>query len=144
MPYLRLYAGDVPVEKKRVIARKLIDITLRTFHLSPEERHRITVQFVPLRQLRESETIAPSGLEPTAVAVEVSDRDLTEEKKRAFAAEVEPMLNNSVPVKSRGRFARLLGLHPDPARQIAFQFRDLQNTEDKAGRMLANDFPHAA
>jgi hypothetical protein len=31
MPYLRLYSRDVSIEQKRVIAQKLIEVTLRTF-----------------------------------------------------------------------------------------------------------------
>ena len=45
MPYLRVYSQAVPIEQKRVIAEKLIEITLRTFHLRAQERNRITIQF---------------------------------------------------------------------------------------------------
>ncbi len=127
MPYLRLYSDKVPVEQKRVVAKELIDITLRTFHLSPEERSRITIQFVPLRQLRESEDLEPATLTPSDLAIEVSGSDLTEEKKKAFAEEVVPMLTQSVPARPLGRLARLLRKKADASRQVAVQFHELQS-----------------
>ena len=124
MPYLRLYSPDLPMSQKRVIAQKLIEITLRAFHLPAEDRRRITVQFVPLPELcalPDLRTCLPSDADST---LEVNDRDLTEDKIRDFAAEVVPMLEACLSTKPRGRIARLLRW-PNAAQQIAVQFHEL-------------------
>ena len=123
MPYLRLYARDLPIEQKRVIAQKLIQITLRTFHLRPDQRYRTSIQFITRSQ-------AVNGPKPAIprdadFTLEVMGHNLTEEKKRAFAEEAVAMLTPLVPVKLRGRIARRLGIKTDATRQIALQFNDL-------------------
>jgi hypothetical protein len=42
MPYLRLYSRDMPIDEKRLIAQKLIEITRRTFNMPSEKPNRIT------------------------------------------------------------------------------------------------------
>ncbi len=125
MPYLRLHSPDVPIEQKRVIAQKLVEITLRTFHLRPEERNRITIQFVPTGQV--------SGVDGSELAIqhsgdfmlEVMAHHLTEAKKRAFAEEAAATLAPLLPTKARSRIASLLGIKAYRHRQIALQFDEL-------------------
>jgi hypothetical protein len=123
MPYLRLYARDLPIEQKRAIAQKLIQITLRTFHLRPDQRYRTSIQFITRSQaVNGPKPAIPRGADFT---LEVMGHNLTEEKKRAFAEEAVAMLTPLVPVKLRGRIARRLGIKTDATRQIALQFNDL-------------------
>jgi len=125
MPYLRLHSPDVPIEQKRVIAQKLVDITLRTFHLRPEERNRITIQFIPTRQV--------NGVDGPQLAIphggdfmlEVMAHHLTEAKKRAFAEEAAATLAPLLPTKARSRIASLLGIKAYRQRQITLQFDEL-------------------
>src|ERR1700688_2004604 len=114
MPYLRLYSRDVPIEQKSVIAQKLIEVTLRTFHLCPEDRNRITVQFIPPPQVSGadvSQSVIPRGAD---FMLEVMAHHLTEAKKRAFAQEAAAMLTQLLPTKVKSRIARLLGLKHEP------------------------------
>jgi len=113
MPYLRLYSREVPIDQKRVIARELIQITLRTFHLRPEERNRITIQFVPEFARNADATL------------EVIGHDLTEGKKRAFAEEATGTLTHLMPGKPRGRIASLLRIPARTPRHVAVQFKEL-------------------
>ena len=127
MPYLRLYSRDrdLTVEQKRLVAQKLIEITLRTFHLRPEECNRITIQFIPPPQqsaVDGSQLAIPRGADFT---LEVMAHHLTEAKKRAFAEEAAGMLPQVLPTRASSRVARLLGIKADPFRQIAFQFDEL-------------------
>lgn len=112
MPYLRVYSQAVPIEQKRVIAEKLIEITLRTFHLRAQERNRITIQFQAI----------PRGSDFT---LEVIGHDLTEEKRKTFAEEASAMLTRLGPVKPRSRIARLLGIKWNAPRQVVLEFDEL-------------------
>lgn len=116
MPYLRLYSAEVPIEQKRVITQKLIEITMHAFCLRPEERYQISIEFIsePKSSLRDADCI-----------FEVLGHDLTEEKKRVFAVETAVVLTPLLPLKSKMRIARLLGVKPDVSPQIAFQFGEL-------------------
>jgi hypothetical protein len=125
MPYLRLYSRDVPIEQKGIIAQNLIEVTLRTFHLCPEDRNRITVQFIPPPQVSGadvSHSVIPHGAD---FMLEVMAHHLTEANKRAFAEEAASMLAQLLPTKARSRTARLLGIKPDPPRRVALQFDEL-------------------
>ena len=125
MPYLRLYSRDVAIEQKRLIAQKLIEITLRTFHLRPEERYRITIQFIAPPQMSGvdgSQAAIPHGAN---FLLEVMAHYLTEANKRAFAEEATAMLGQLLPTKPSRRIARLLGIKANPVRQIALQFAEL-------------------
>ena len=131
MPYLRLYSRDVPLKQKRVIARKLIDITLHALELQPEERSRITIQFIPLRRSWMAEFVPSDKISPWAdMTVEVNDHHLTEQKRRAFAEEAAPMLAGSLRGKTKQRIVGLLGKLPDPARQVDFQFNEMDVSPD--------------
>ncbi|HUI82775.1 MAG TPA: hypothetical protein VL240_01045 [Candidatus Binatia bacterium] len=113
----------MPLEEKRLIAEKLISITLCTFNLCPEERSRITIQFVPRkRSFPAGDPLHTS--KPSDVLLEVSDRDLTVEKVTAFVNAAAPMLSHSAALSRRSRIARMLGLPVDASSQIAFQFRE--------------------
>src|SRR5271166_4682121 len=125
MPYLRLYSRDVPIDQKRVIAQKLIEITLHTFHLRTEERNRITIQFLPLTQPWTVQGLKPLFAPDADATLEVMAHDLTEGKKRAFAEEARTTLAHLVPVKPRGRIASLLGIQARRPRRVALQFNEL-------------------
>jgi hypothetical protein len=112
MPYVRVYSQAVPIEQKRVIGEKLIEITLRTFHLRAQERNRIAIQFQAI----------PRGSDFT---LELIGHDLTEEKRKAFAEEASAMLTRLVPVKPRSRIARLLGIKWNAPRQVVLEFDEL-------------------
>jgi len=124
MPYLRLYARDLPIEQKRVIAQKLIQITLRTFHLRPDQRYRTSIQFI---------TRLVSGVDGLRAAIphgadftlEVIGHNLTEEKKRAFAEEAAAMLTPMAPVRLGSRIARMLGIKANSRQKICLQFNEL-------------------
>jgi hypothetical protein len=135
MPYLRVYSRAVPLVQKRDIARKLIDITLRAFQLRPEDRSQITVQFLPIRHAWSSYAVQGyEHLPEYPLTLEVRDHNLTEGKRRAFASEAAPVLTKSLGAL-RGPIARLLGRKPDPGRQVAFQFSDLDSpAEQKVDR----------
>ncbi len=127
MPYLRLYSSDLPIAQKRVLAQRLIEITLRAFHLRAEDRHRVTVQFVPLPELCAVPGLRaklPPGADST---LEVNGHDLTEEKIREFAQEAVPVLKASLSGKPKGRIARMLH-RANAAQQIAVQFHELGRT----------------
>lgn len=125
MPYLRIYSRDIPIGQKRVIAEKVIEITLRTFHLRAEERNRITIQFITLPQLWAVDGLQPLIPRDADATLEVMGHDLTEGKKRAFAEEAIATLAHLVPVKPRGRIASLLGIQARTPRQVALQFHEL-------------------
>jgi len=115
MPYIRVYVPKASIKQKRSIAQKLIEITLRTFHLRPEDRYRISVEFIS--RFRACTT---NGL-----MVEVIGHDLTEGTKRAFAKEAAAMLAEFMRSNSRNPVARLLGITPETPPKIAFQFGEL-------------------
>jgi heterodisulfide reductase subunit A-like polyferredoxin len=124
MPYLRVYARELPIEQKRVIAKKLIEITVRTFRLRANQRYQTSVQFITQQSSGVDGLPAtiPRGADFT---LEVIGHDLTEEKKRAFAEEAAVMLASVAPVRPATRIARLLGLKANSSRQVALQFNEL-------------------
>jgi hypothetical protein len=125
MPYLRLYSRYVPIEQKGIVTQKLIEVTLRTFHLRPEDRNRITVQLIPPPQVSGadvSQSVIPRGAD---FMLEVMAHHLTEAKKRASAEEAAAMLAQLLPTKARSRIARLLGIKPEPPSQVVLQFDEL-------------------
>jgi hypothetical protein len=123
MPYIRLYSREVPLAKKRILAEKLITIALGAFRLCPEDRHQITVQFMP-------QSMSPARFDQLfrrgekSAVLEVSDHELTVEKITAFVEAATPLLSQSVAIRHGGPIARMLGWDTDPARQVAFQFND--------------------
>jgi hypothetical protein len=125
MPYLRLYSQEIGIEQKRVIARKLIDVTLRAFQLRPEDSHRITIQFVPLPSSGSSSGNHYLEQENVELMLEVLAHDLTKEKKTAFAKQAADTLTRVMPEKASRRIARFFGLKPDAAAQVTIQFNAL-------------------
>lgn len=125
MPYLRLYARDLPIQQKRDIAQKLIEITLRTFKLRANQRYQTSVQFITVSHgsgVGVQQAVIPRGAD---FALEVIGHNLTEEKKRAFAEEAAAMLAPMVPKRLGPRIVRLLGIKATSHRQIALQFNEL-------------------
>jgi hypothetical protein len=119
MPYLRVRSQALPIDQKRVMAQKLIEITLRAFHLRAEDRNQITIQFI-------SQTPADcNDLKDADFTFEVIGHDLTEEKKAAFTEGTTGMIARLIPLKPTGLIARLLGAKADTHRQIALQFHEL-------------------
>ena len=133
MPYIRLYSREVSLEEKRLLAGKLIAITLSALKLRPEERERITIQFIP-RHLSPRTVDALFRSEEAAAVVEVSDRDLTARKINAFVDAATPVLSRSAIVGRGSRIAHLLGFAPDSSRQIAFQFNQTSSPGKQADR----------
>ena len=125
MPFLRLYSRDLPIEQKRVIAQKLIEITLLAFRLRADERYQTSIQFIALPQVCGVDGVQPSSPRDAGFSLEVLGHRLTEEKKRAFAEEAIATLAHLVPVKPRGRIASLLGIQARTPRQVALQFHEL-------------------
>jgi hypothetical protein len=124
MPYLRLYARELPIEQKRVIAQKLMDITLRTFRLRANQKYQTSIQFIT-RQVSGVDGLRAAIPRGADFTLEVIGHNLTEEKKKAFAEEAVAMLTPLVPVKLRGRIAWRLGIRTDATPQIALQFNEL-------------------
>ncbi len=125
MPYLRLYSRDIPIEQKRAIAQKLIDITMRTLRLRPDERNRITVQFILPPQMTGEDGYQPVIPSNADFMLEVMAHHLTEAKKKAFGDEVVTKLTQLLPTKARSGLARVLGIKAGPPRQVALQFDEL-------------------
>jgi hypothetical protein len=128
MPYLRYYhSQDVPIEQKRVIAQKLIDITIHAFRLRTEERSRITIQFIKKPKECDAEGWQLAIPRDTDCTLEVMAHDLTEGKKNAFTAEAGAMLAHSIPVKQRSLISRVLRLASGPPARVALQFSELNS-----------------
>lgn len=125
MPYIRLYSRKVSLAEKRMLAEKLMSITLSALQLSAEERHQITIQFMPPKFTPRPVDSSFRVQEASAV-LEVSDHDLTVRKINDFVEAATPVLSESRAVRRSGRIARMLGVAPDPSRQIAFQFNELR------------------
>ncbi|MFZ1135681.1 MAG: hypothetical protein WAN69_12075 [Candidatus Korobacteraceae bacterium] len=124
MPYLRVYAREIPIEQKRVIAQKLIEITLRTFRLRANQRYQTSIQFIT-RQSSGVDSLPAAIQRGADFTLEVIGHNLTDEKQRAFAEEAAAMLTPLAPVRPGTRIARLLGLRPNSSRQITLQFNEL-------------------
>ena len=125
MPYLRLYSRHLPIEQKRVVTEKLIEITLRTFQLRASERYQTSIQFITLPQVRGVDGLQPSILRDADFALEVLGHNLTEGKKRAFAREASAMLTDLVPARPWSGIARVFGINADKSQRIDFQFHEL-------------------
>jgi hypothetical protein len=125
MPYLRIYSREVPIEQKRVITQKLIEITMRAFHLREEERNRITIQFIPQPPQRKGGAFWPVISRGSDCALEVIGHDLTEEKMCAFTEEAAAIIPYLLTMKPRGVIARVLGATSNTHRELAVQFNEL-------------------
>lgn len=124
MPYLRLQSPYLPIERKRAVTQKLIEITLRAFHLRPEERHSITVQFISPPEASDIDGHRPLFPRATDFVLEVIAHHLTDAKKRAFREEVINTLPPLLQTKA-ARFASLLRMRLDPRRLVTLQFAEL-------------------
>lgn len=124
MPYLRLYARDLPIEQKRAIAQKLIDITQRTFKLGANQRYQTSIQFIT-RQVSGIDGLRAAIPRGADFALEVIGHNLTEEKKRAFAEEAAAMLTPMAPVRLGRRIALMLGIKESSRQKIRLQFNEL-------------------
>lgn len=125
MPYIRVYLPQASIEQKRTIAQKLIEITLRTFHLRIQDRYRISVEFIS--RFRAIAANQP-GLLTTAgtdLMLEVMGHDLTEATKRDFAKEASAVLAQFVCSNPKTRVAHLFGIRPPTPPKIAFEFSEL-------------------
>ena len=143
MPYLRLYSREVSLAEKRMLAEKLIRVTIGAFQLRPEERSNITVQFVPRQLAPGSFDAVFSADEPSAV-LEVSHEDLTVHKIQALVDAATPVLQQSAAVPRPGPIARMLHRQADPARQVGFQFNEMRSPERYADRFSSADLRKAA
>ena len=119
MPYLRVRSQALPIDQKRVMAQKLIEITLHAFHLRAEERSQITIQFISQAPAHGND------MKDADFTLEVIGHDLTDEKKAAFTEQTTGMIAHVIPLKPKGLIARLLGAKADMHRQIALQFHEL-------------------
>ena len=136
MPYLRVRSQALPIDQKRIVAQKLIEITLHAFHLRAEERSQITIQFI-------SEAPVPaSDLADSDFTVEVLGHGLTEEKKVAFTEETSGLIAHMMPPKPKGLIARLLGTKAGVQRQVALQFHELSAATSRP--YAADQFNRAA
>ena len=137
MPYLRLYSSDVPIDQKRVIAQKLIEITLRAFHLRTEERNRITIQFIPLPQPWTVDGLKPLIARDADATLEVMAHNLTEGKRRAFAEEAHATLAPLVPVKTERSNCQMVGNPGAQASQRAFMVESLEGSLERVGPTIS-------
>jgi len=103
----------MPIEQKRIIAQKLIEITMHAFHLRPRERYQVSIQFISEPKSNAGNRVGPPGNRDADCIFEVMGHDLTEEKKRAFAEETATLLAPLLPSKSKMHIARLLGVKPN-------------------------------
>ena len=125
MPYLRVQSQALPIEQKRVMAQKLIEITLHAFRLRAEERNQITVQFISQTPAHGGDPYPEAIPKGADFTLEVIGHNLTEEKKAAFTEETARMITHLMPLKPAGLIARLLGAKADTPSQVALQFHEL-------------------
>jgi hypothetical protein len=127
MPYLRLYLPEIPVARKRQLARKLIDTTLRTFQLHPSDRDQITIQFLTSARTRPY----------SRCKVEVACRELPAANKRAFAENVAPLISRSLHLENR--LAWLRGSRNESATAVDIRFTDLSFDSGAASEPSIDD-----
>lgn len=137
MPYLRLYLPEIPIARKRQLARKLIDTTLRTFQLHPADRDQITIQF-----------LTPAKVRPRPnCRVEVGCRDLPAANKRAFTENVAPLITRSLRLQSRLDWLKGGKVGPVPTVDVRFlelPFDSASPNEWAVGDALMADWNRAA
>jgi phenylpyruvate tautomerase PptA (4-oxalocrotonate tautomerase family) len=126
VPYLRVFSPYIPAAQKRLIVQKLIEITSRAL---AEDRHRINIQFILLPHIGSVSGFGPAIPRDADFFLEVNHNGLTEEKKRAFAEEVKPMLTQVLGARRGSRFTRMLGIRPGISRQVALLFQRVQSRQ---------------
>jgi len=125
VPYLRLNLRDLGLEQKRVLAQKLIEITLRAFHLRADQRYRTSIQFITLPRMCGVDDSQPNIPSDADFTLEVIGHDLTEERKRAFAEEAALAFTHLVPVRPWRRIARMFGITVNTPQRVTLQFNEL-------------------
>jgi len=125
MPYLRLHLPTVSMEQKRFLAQRLIEITLRAFHLRSGDRYRISVEFVSHSWERSADRFWPWARGEPKFTLEVLGHGMTKGEQQAFSEEASDLLAQTLPMKSTSLLDRLLGIETDAHCQIAFQFGEL-------------------
>lgn len=125
MPYIRVYLPKASVEDRRFIAQRFIDVTLRTFHLRAEERHRISVEFVSSSPARWADYLMHTTEEREDFMVEVMAHELSEERERAFSNAAAAVLDELLTFRWQSRIARLFGIKTHTPPKIAFRFGEL-------------------
>lgn len=125
MPYLRIFSPYIPPAQKRFIVQNLVEITSRAFQLGTEDRHRINIQFIVLPRIGSVTGFGPAIPHDADFFLEVNHRGLTEEKKRAFADEIKPVLTQVLGAKRGTWFTRLLGIRPGISRQVPLLFNEV-------------------
>jgi len=124
MPYLRVYSRGLTIEQKRIIAKKLMEITLRTFQLPPEQRNRMTVQFVTESQVDrlDGHAVLPGNVD---FKLEVILHHPTESGKRAFREEAASTFAEFAPPTHWELITRMMGIHSASDERVIFQFSEL-------------------
>ena len=125
MPHLRIFSPYVPPAQKHLMVENLVEIASRAFQLRTEDRHRITIQFMLLPRIGSVTGFGPAIPQDADFFVEVNHCGLTEEKKRAFAEEITPVLMQVLGAKRGIWFTRLLGIRPSIPRQVALLFNEV-------------------
>ena len=144
MPYLKFYTPELSVSKKRRIAKELTRATMRSFQLSPEDRDRCTVHFVPFRM----EDMAIGGKlmidapDPDYL-LEVTDRQLTAEKKKTFVETVTPLLIRLLEMERKSWIARLL-VRSAVAWKINIQFIEYKPEDSAIGGKFLSELEQDA
>ena len=129
MPHLRIFSQYVPPAQKRLIVENLVEIASRAFQLGTEDHHRRNTQFILLPRVGSVTGFGPPIPLNADFFVEVNHRGLTEEKKRAFAEEITPVLMQVLGAKRETWFTRLLGIRPSIPRQVAVLFNEVIREE---------------
>src|SRR5262249_32678276 len=96
----------------------LVEITSRAFQLGAEDRHPINIQFIVLPRIGSVTGFGPAIPHDPDFFLEANHRGLTEEKKRAFADELKPMLTQGLGAKRGTCFSGLLGMSRGMSSQV--------------------------
>lgn len=127
MPGLRFYSPELPVEEKRIIAKELTEAVVRSLNLHEEGRYWTLVHFMPfkLEDFAIGGTLVADSQNP-CYYLEITERDLTPEKKETLVRELTRVLAN------------LFNLGPDQLYKINIIFLEYK-PEDMAreGRFLS-------
>jgi len=116
MPYIRLYSNATSLRAKRRIAGQLISIAQRSLELPDDERHSVTVQFLP-----------PQVSRPDYCAVlEVAGQTIEPMKMVRFVGEVTPVLGSQF--SQKGPLQRLFGIK-DSRKLVAVEFHPVDSRQ---------------
>src|SRR5215469_3654243 len=121
MAYLRILSSYIPPAQKRLIVQHLLEIAPRAL---AEDRHRINIQFILLPHIGSVAGFGPAIPNDADFFLEVNYNGLSEEKKKAFADEIKPLLTEALGTKRGTRFTRLFGITLGTSRQVALLFNE--------------------